>query len=311
MHQPNAEVLAQTTTAARFLHVTLPVGLVREARPCALGEDDMAALQEVVLPKLARGGLVLTARPRYRLNGALSAVGGRMYELRSRHGSGLVVARIGMGWRDHGASLVWAACARSRMLEPQRPWVVDALDEPSLVGLNPGEAAGISRWVPVLASDLAWAAIPVAAFRHAMSCAPRKTTRGKSATRASTGLAHATRARTTSRARSYCGPGALPAPASANRADARRIVRPRDSGAEAEAWDDRDRPTAPSRWPCSRVTGRRSGRRLARRPACGARLGTRGYGLMSTTVPSAVAQRFWSGPSPVNTSHWHTACDLP
>lgn len=62
--------------------------------------------------------------------------------------------------------------------------------------------------------------------------------------------------------------------------------------------------------PCVPPTERERGR-LARRPAGRARFGTGTHGFMSTTVPSAVAQRFWSGPSPVNTSHWHTACDLP
>ena len=66
--------------------------------------------------------------------------------------------------KDHGASLVWAACARRNMAEPRRPWVVDALDAAGVALLNAREADRISRWVSLLASDLAWAVTPPSAF---------------------------------------------------------------------------------------------------------------------------------------------------
>lgn len=165
-HAATAGTLGTTMNAAGFLHVTLPTGLLRDVEPCPLGEDGVAALRKILLPKLARGSVVLPARPRYRLTGSLQAVGGRLFELRTRHGAGFVVARIGIGWRDHGANLVWAACARSRMAEPRRPWVVDALDAAGVAMLKPDEAAAIKLWVPVLARDLAWAvAFPDAFLR--------------------------------------------------------------------------------------------------------------------------------------------------
>ena len=163
----NAGTLAPPTTTyttTRFLHATLPAGRVRDIEPCALGPDGIAAIREMVLPKLARGNVVLPARPRYRLSGSITAPGGCLFELRGRHGAGLVVARIGIGWRDHGASLVWAACARRNMAEPRRPWVVDALDAAGVALLNAREADRISRWVSLLASDLAWAVTPPSAF---------------------------------------------------------------------------------------------------------------------------------------------------
>ena len=163
----NAGTLAPPTTTyttTRFLHATLPEGRVRDIEPCALGPDGIAAIREMVLPKLARGNVVLPARPRYRLGGSITAPGGCLFELRRRHGAGLVVARIGIGWRDHGASLVWAACARRNMDEPRRPWVVDALDAAGVALLNAREADRISRWVSLLASDLAWAVTPPSAF---------------------------------------------------------------------------------------------------------------------------------------------------
>ena len=149
-----------------MLHVKLPAGDVRDIEPCALGAAGIAAVRETVLPKLVRGSVVLPARPRYRLSGSMSAPGGRLFELRVRHGAGLVVARIGIGWRDHGASLVWAACGRRHMAEPRRPWVVDALDAAGVTMLSVGEAARLGQWVPVLANDLAWAATPPDAFSN-------------------------------------------------------------------------------------------------------------------------------------------------
>ncbi len=134
----------------RFLHATLPEGRVRDIEPCALGPDGIAAIREMVLPKLARGNVVLPARSRYRLSGSITAPDGCLFELRRRHGAGLVVARIGIGWRDHGASLVWAACARRNMDEPRRPWVVDALDAAGVALLNAREADRISRWVSLV-----------------------------------------------------------------------------------------------------------------------------------------------------------------
>ena len=139
----NAGTLAPPTTTyttTKFLHATLPEGRVRDSEPCALGPDGIAAIREMVLPKLARGNVVLPARPRYRLSGSITAPGGCLFELRRRHGAGLVVARIGIGWRDHGASLVWAACARRNIDEPRRPWVVDALDAAGVALLNAREA---------------------------------------------------------------------------------------------------------------------------------------------------------------------------
>ena len=150
------------TAAARFLHLTLPAGTVRYLDSCPLRPDEIATLRETVLPKLARGSAVLSARPRFRLSTGLSAPGGRLFEVRARHGAGLVVARIGIGWRDHGANLVWAACGRRA--EPRRPWLVDALDAAGLSMLNADEAARLEQWVPSLADDLALAATPPDAF---------------------------------------------------------------------------------------------------------------------------------------------------
>ena len=144
-----------------MLHVKLPAGDVRDIE-LALGAAGIAAVRETVA-KLVRGSVVLPARPRYRLSGSMSAPGG--VGLRVRHGAGLVVARIGIGWRDHGASLVWAACGpgtwRSRDAS-----VVDALDAAGVTMLSVGEAARLGQWVPVLANDLAWAATPPDAFSN-------------------------------------------------------------------------------------------------------------------------------------------------
>ena len=96
--------------AMRFPHVTLPSSIVRELGPCMLQRDDLRFLREVVLPKLRRGSIVLPAQPRYRLGGSMAATGGWMFVVRARHRIGAVVARIGIGWRDHGASLVWREC---------------------------------------------------------------------------------------------------------------------------------------------------------------------------------------------------------
>ena len=145
---------------ATMLHVTLPAGNVRDVEPCVLGTAGIAALRETVLPKLVRGSIVLPARPRYRLSGSMNAPGGRLFELRVRHGAGFIVARIGIGWRDHGASLVWAACGRRHMAEPRRPWVVDVLDAAGVAMLNDHETSRLGQWVPLLAGDLAWAATP-------------------------------------------------------------------------------------------------------------------------------------------------------
>ena len=154
-------------TAATMLHVTLPAGDVRHVEPCVLGTTGIAAMRETVLPKLVRGSIVLPARPRYRLSGSINAPGGRLFELRVRHGAGFLVARIGIGWRDHGASLVWAACGRRHMAEPRRPWVVDVLDAAGVAMLNDYETSRLGYWVPVLAAELAWAATPSDAFLSA------------------------------------------------------------------------------------------------------------------------------------------------
>ena len=162
-HAANAGTLAPAATAAaRFLHLSLSAGTVRHLDACPLRPDAIATLRETVLPRLARGSAVLPARPRYRLSTSLSAPGGRLFEIRARHGAGLVVARIGIGWRDHGANLVWAACGRRA--EPERPWLVDALDAAGLSMLNADEAARLEQWVPSLARDLAWVATPPDAF---------------------------------------------------------------------------------------------------------------------------------------------------
>ena len=162
-HAAKAGTLAPAATAAaRFLHLTLPAGTVRHLDSCPLRPDAIATLRQTVLPKLARGSAVLSARPRYRLSTSLSAPGGRLFEVRVRHGAGLVVARIGIGWRDHGANLVWAACGRGA--EARRPWLVDALVAAGLSMLNSDEAARLEQWVPSLAGDLAWAATPPDAF---------------------------------------------------------------------------------------------------------------------------------------------------
>lgn len=113
-------------------------------------------LRESVLPKLVRGSVVLPTRPRYRLGGVITADGGRLFELRARHGD-LVVARIGIGWRDYGADLVWQACASGAVNEPPRPWLVEVLEQASIARLNSHEAVGIVHWVSALARDLAWA----------------------------------------------------------------------------------------------------------------------------------------------------------
>ena len=145
-----------TTASSRFLHLTLPAGTVRDVAPCALGPGGIAVLRESVLPKLVRGSVVLPTRPRYRLGGVITADGGRLFELRARHGD-LVVARIGIGWRDYGADLVWQACASGAVNEPPRPWLVEVLEQASIARLNSHEAVGIVHWVSALARDLAWA----------------------------------------------------------------------------------------------------------------------------------------------------------
>ena len=116
------------------------------------------ALRDSVLPLLRRRSLILPAQPRYRLGSAMSAMGGRLFELQARHGAGLVVARIGIGWKEYGAGLVWFASAGKAQAEPARPWVVDVLDPAAVASLNICEAERLARWVPVLARDLAWAA---------------------------------------------------------------------------------------------------------------------------------------------------------
>ena len=146
--------------AMQFPHVTLPSGIVRELGPCTLRNVDLRFLREVVLAKLRRGSVVLPAQPRYRLSGSMAATGGSMFVVRARHGAGAVVARIGIGWRDHGASLVWRKCVGDRSEEPSRPWVVDALDPTEFFSLNGNEVSRLARWVPALARDLAWAVVP-------------------------------------------------------------------------------------------------------------------------------------------------------
>lgn len=146
--------------AMRFPHVTLPSSIVRELGPCMLQRDDLRFLREVVLPKLRRGSIVLPAQPRYRLGGSMAATGGWMFVVRARHRIGAVVARIGIGWRDHGASLVWRECVGDPNEEPSRPWVVDILDPTEFFSLNHHEVSRLARWVPVLARDLAWAVVP-------------------------------------------------------------------------------------------------------------------------------------------------------
>ena len=150
----------QEPPGMRFPHVTLPSGIVRELGPCTLQQDDLTFLREVVVPKLRRGSIVLPAQPRYRLSGSMAATGGWMFVVRARHGINAVVARIGIGWRDHGAGLVWQECVGDRNEEPSRPWVVDALDPTHFFSLNSHEVSRMARWVPVLARDLAWAIVP-------------------------------------------------------------------------------------------------------------------------------------------------------
>ena len=133
---------------------------MRELGPRTLQRDGLTFLREVVLPKLRRGSLVLPAQPRYRLSASMAATGGWLFVLRARHGIGAVVARIGIGWRDHGASLVWQECVGDHNEEPSRPWVVDALDPTEFFSLNSHEVSRLARWVPVLARDLAWAVVP-------------------------------------------------------------------------------------------------------------------------------------------------------
>ena len=120
----------------RFPHVTLPSSIVRELGPCMLQRDDLRFLREVILPKLRRGSIVLPAQPRYRLGGSMAATGGWMFVVRARHRIGAVVARIGIGWRDHGASLVWRECVGDPNEEPSRAWVVDILDPTEFFSLN-------------------------------------------------------------------------------------------------------------------------------------------------------------------------------
>ena len=150
--------LAPPTTATSFLHVTLPAGHVRDIEPCALGPDAIARFRKGVLLKLARGSVVLPARPRYRFAGSMTAAGGHLFELWTRHSNEFRVARIGIGWRDHGADLVWRACAREEE-EPPRPWVVEALDPDGVTRLNSHEAERTLRWVSELARDLAWVVV--------------------------------------------------------------------------------------------------------------------------------------------------------
>ncbi len=66
----------------------------------------------------------------------MGATGGRLFVLRARHREDRAVARIGIGWRDHSASLVWQECAADGELEPARTWVVDAMDAASIEILN-------------------------------------------------------------------------------------------------------------------------------------------------------------------------------
>ena len=146
--------------AVPFTHVTLPTGTLRKLGPCSLGRADLEMLRERVLPKLRRGNLVLPAQPRYRLSGSIGATGGRLFVLRPRHGADRIVARIGIGWREHGANLVWQECARGGELEPPRPWVVDAVDAAGIQTLNPYEVNRVVRWLRVLACELAWAVVP-------------------------------------------------------------------------------------------------------------------------------------------------------
>ena len=146
--------------AVPFTHVTLPTGILRKLGPCNLSPGNLAMLRERVLPKLRRGSLVLPAQPRYRLSGSIGATGGRLFALRTRHGADRIVARIGIGWREHGANLVWQECARAGELEPPRPWVVDAVDSTGIQTLNPHEVTRVARWLPALARELAWAVVP-------------------------------------------------------------------------------------------------------------------------------------------------------
>ena len=146
--------------AVPFTHVTLPTGILRKLGPCNMRPADLEMLRERVLPKLRRGGLVLPAQPRYRLSGSIGATGGRLFVLRTRHGAERIVARIGIGWREHGANLVWQECARGGELEPPRPWVVDAVDAAGIETLNPHEVTRVVRWLPALACELAWAVVP-------------------------------------------------------------------------------------------------------------------------------------------------------
>ena len=155
---PAAGPLAPPTAATSFLHVTLPAGHVRDIEPCALGPDAITRLPKGVVSKLTRGSVVLPARPRYRLTGSMTAAGGRLFELRARHSSEFRVARIGIGWCDHGADLVWRACAREAE-EPPRPWVVESLDPDGVTRLNGHEAERTLQWVSELACDLAWVVV--------------------------------------------------------------------------------------------------------------------------------------------------------
>lgn len=162
-HEPAAPEAAPGPTArprVRFEHVTLPGGIVGELGPCTLQPADLDLLRDRVLPQLRRGSVVLPAQPRYRLSGAMGATGGRLFVLRARHGEGRTVARIGIGWRDHGASLVWQECAADGELEPARPWVVDAMDAAGVETLNGHEISRLARWLPALARELAWAVVP-------------------------------------------------------------------------------------------------------------------------------------------------------
>ncbi len=138
--------------------MTLPAGHVRDIEPCTLGPDAIARLRQEVLSKLARGSVVLPARPRYRLTGSMTAAGGHLFELWARHSNEFRVARIGIGWRDHGAELVWRACAGEEE-EPSRPWVVEALDSDGVTRLNGHEVERTLQWVSELARDLAWVVV--------------------------------------------------------------------------------------------------------------------------------------------------------
>ena len=161
-HETSIEASPQPRArpAVPFTHVTLPTGILRKLGPCNLWPAELDMLRERVLPKLRRGSLVLPAQPRYRLSGSIGATGGRLFVLRTRHGAERIVARIGIGWREHGANLVWQECAREGEPEPPRPWVVDAVDSAGIRTLNPHEVTRVARWLPTLACELAWAVVP-------------------------------------------------------------------------------------------------------------------------------------------------------